>query len=315
MAGEGKWSRRAMAGGVVAAGLTGIGALLYRQSPAFWQQYFREMGRPILPPPVRPHPERWPDTGLYAAWLGHATVLLKIDGFTIVTDPVFSDRVGLNLGPITLGVKRLVEPAVAPNKLPHVDLVLLSHAHMDHFDVPSLRGLESRGVAVVTASRTSDLLRVKNYGRVTELGWDERTRVGPAEIRAFRVNHWGARMRSDNYRGYNAYVIETGRWRVIFGGDTAATDGFKTIRTSKQTDLAIMPIGTYNPWRRYHCNPEEAWRMGNDAGAEYFLPIHHRTFLLSREPLDEPIRRFYEVAGRRAGRIVANRIGQEFQLT
>jgi L-ascorbate metabolism protein UlaG (beta-lactamase superfamily) len=107
---------------------------------------------------------------------------------------VFSDRVGLNLGPVTLGVKRLVEPAVAPS-ISRVDLIL-SHAHMDHFDVPSLRGLENRNVTVVTASKTSDLLRVSNYGRVTELGWDERTRVGPAEIRAFRVNHWGARMRT-----------------------------------------------------------------------------------------------------------------------
>jgi len=221
----------------------------------------------------------------------------------------------LNLGPVTLGVKRIVEPAVAPPRLPRVDLILLSHAHMDHFDVPSLRRLENRSVAVVTAAKTSDLLRVKNYGRVTELGWDERTRVGPAEIRAFRVNHWGARMRSDTYRGYNAYVIETGQWRVMFGGDTAATDSFTTVRTARQIDLAIMPIGTYNPWLRYHCNPEEAWRMGHDAGAEYFLPVHHRTFLLSREPLDEPIQRFYEIAGRHADRIATNRIGQEFQLT
>ncbi len=314
-AGVRNWSRRLWLGGAAATGLGGIATLLYRQSPGFWKQYFREMSRPILPPPVRPRPEQWPDKGLYAAWLGHASVLLKVDGFTILTDPVFSDRVGLNIGPVTLGVKRLVEPAMEMSRLPRVDLILLSHAHMDHFDIPSLRALERRDVAVVTATGTSDLLRVPNYGRVTELGWNRKTRVGPAELQAFRVNHWGARMRTDTYRGYNAYVIESGRWKVLFGGDTAITEAFRTVRNSKAFDLTIMPIGAYNPWIRYHCTPEEAWRMGNDAHSEFLMPVHYRTFMLSREPLDEPLQRFQEAAGREADRIALRRIGQEFRLT
>jgi len=313
MAGERSWTRRMWLGGA-AVGLGTTATLLYRQSPRFWKQYFHEMSRPISPPPMRPRPGEWPDKGLYAAWLGHSTVLMKIDGFTILTDPVFSDRAGLNLGPVTLGLKRLVEPAVEMSQLPKVDLILLSHAHMDHFDIPSLRALERRGVEVVTASGTSDLLRVENYGRVTELGWDDGTRVGPAELSAFRVNHWGARMRTDTYRGYNAYVIRSGRWKVLFGGDTAITDTFRTVRNAKPFHLAIMPIGAYNPWIRYHCTPEEAWRMGNDAHSEFLLPVHYRTFMLSHEPLDEPIQRFQEAAGREADRIALRRIGQEFRL-
>src|SRR5512147_2208190 len=153
MAGESgstRWSRRAWIGGMSVAGLAGAGTMLYRQAPSFWRQYVREMGREIARPPVRPRPSEWPDRGLYAAWLGHSTVLLKIDGFTILTDPVFSDRAGLNFGPLTLGLKRLVAPALGIDNLPKIDLVLLSHAHMDHFDIPSLRHLEDKRTPVIT---------------------------------------------------------------------------------------------------------------------------------------------------------------------
>src|SRR5437879_7682268 len=99
--------------------------------------------------PFTPTPRDWPDRGLHAAWLGHSTVLLKIDGTTILTDPVFSDRVGLSLGPVTIGLKRLVAPAAPLTRIPKVDLVLLSHAHMDHFDIPTLRLLENSRTSVV----------------------------------------------------------------------------------------------------------------------------------------------------------------------
>jgi L-ascorbate metabolism protein UlaG (beta-lactamase superfamily) len=310
-----RWPRRVLLGGLGVAGMTGAGAMLYRAAPSFWRQYMREFGRPIAAAPVRPDPRRWPDRGLFAAWLGHATVLIRIDGFTILTDPVFSDRAGLNLGPFTLGVKRLVAPAVALESLPKIDLVLLSHAHMDHFDIPSLRRLESRATEVVTARGTSDLLRPARYGRVQELGWEETAHAGPAEVRAFRVNHWGARMRSDTWRGYNAYTIAAGRWRVLFAGDTADTDAFRHVRGAREFHLAIMPIGAYNPWIRYHCTPEQAWRMGNEAGAEQFLPIHHQTFTLSREPYGEPITRFLDAAGPRPERVPVRRVGDEFRLT
>lgn len=299
--------------GVGAAGLGGLAAMLYQAAPRFWRLYFREMRRPVLPPPHKPSLGTWPLNGLHVAWLGHATLLIRIDGFTILTDPVFSERAGINLGPVTLGVKRLVAPPVGLRELPRLDLILLSHAHMDHFDIPTLRRLEGRA-PVVTARATSDLLRADRYSRVTELGWDEELQVGPARIRAFEVNHWGARMRSDTYRGYNGYLIETGRYRVLFAGDTANTDLFRKIRDGRAIDLAAMPIGAYNPWIRYHCTPEQAWRMGNEAGAEFFVPMHHRTFALSDEPVDEPIERFRAAAGNRQDRIALDQIGQEFHL-
>jgi L-ascorbate metabolism protein UlaG (beta-lactamase superfamily) len=262
----------------------------------------------------RPEPKMWPDRGLHAAWLGHSTVLLKLDGFTILTDPVFSSRIGLNLGPLTVGIKRLVEPATSIRELPHIDLVLLSHAHMDHFDLPTLRQLENRRTRVVTAYRTSDLLRLRRYGHVDELRWDERIQAGSVQVRAFEVVHWGARMRSDIFRGYNGYVVEAGRYRVVFGGDTAYTESFKQLRSSRKVDLAIMPIGAYDPWIRVHCNPEQAWKMANFAGAEFVLPVHHQTFQLGQEPRYEPIERTISAAGHTPERVCIHEIGEEFQL-
>ncbi len=297
----------------VGLGVAGIGAgIIYRQSPMFWQQYARELGEPVLPPPERPQPNRWPDQGLHAAWLGHATVLLKIDGYTLITDPVFSTRVGLNLGPFTLGLKRMVEPAIVLDELPRVDAIVLSHAHMDHFDLPTLRAMERPGVEVVTARGTSDLLRTGRYARVQEVGWGERVRVGPLTLRGLEVRHWGARMRTDTWRGYNGFLIESARRRVLYAGDTAMTDSFRGI---KGVDLALMPIGAYDPWIRNHCSPEEAWRMAEHARAGVVLPVHHATFQLSREPVGEPIERLLAAAGNQRERVAITRIGSEVSLT
>jgi L-ascorbate metabolism protein UlaG (beta-lactamase superfamily) len=306
-------TRRALIGLGAGAGAAGLGSVaVYRTAPRFWRQYVREYNRPVRPAPHRPSVTHWPDSGLFAAWLGHATLLIKVDGATILTDPVLFDRVGLSLGAVTLGPKRVIAPAVKIRDLPPIDLLLLSHAHMDHFDIPSLRGLESKRTSVVTAHSTSDLLRVGRYGGVQELSWGQRARVGPFSIQAFEVNHWGARMRTDTYRGYNGYVIEAGRHRILFAGDTAIAD-FRPLKSSRKFDLAIMPIGAYDPWIRYHCTPEQAWEMGNQAGAERFIPVHHQTFDLSREPWLEPIERLHAAAGNQQDRIAIARIGQEFR--
>ena len=121
-------------------------------------------------------------------------------------------------------------------------------------------------------------------------------------------------MRSDTHRSYNGYLIEAGRFRVLFGGDTAYTDSFRQVRTSKPVDLAIMPIGAYDPWIRAHCNPEQALAMANHAGAEFVLPVHHRTFELSREPRSEPLERLLNAAGSAADRVCVRDFGGEAHL-
>ena len=278
-------------------------------APGYWRHYRSERDRPVLKAHYVPDPLAWPDTGLHAAWLGHSTVLLKVNGFTILTDPVLGSRCGVRVGPVTIGMKRLVAPALVSTQLPPIDLIVLSHAHFDHFDLATLRALERSTTAVITARSTSDLLRVNRYGSVRELGWDESAQVGCANVRALQVRHWGARLQTDTHRGYNGYLIEAAGHRIVFGGDTAYTESFRGI---PRVDLAIMPIGAYDPWIHVHCTPEQAWRMARDCGAEAVLPVHHKTFKLSREPFEEPIERLLAAAGADRRSVVLQNIGEEW---
>jgi L-ascorbate metabolism protein UlaG (beta-lactamase superfamily) len=285
-----------------------------RMAPRFWERLSADVKRPVLPADHRPKFEEWKTNGIHAAWIGHSTVVINIEGFRIVTDPVFSNRIGINLGPFTLGLKRLIQPATELRVIPRPDLILLSHAHMDHFDLPSLRALRNKKTAVVTAANTTDLLNPSRYSLVQELKWNESKRIGPATVHAFEVNHWGARMQHDTHRGYNGYVIEVAGRRVLFGGDTAWTDTFRPLRALGHIDLAIMPIGAYDPWIRAHCNPEQALRMADDAGADSILPIHHKTFELSREGRNEPIERLLAATGPNTDRVLIREVGQEFHI-
>ncbi len=302
------------AGGGTLAGLGALGAAAYRLAPNLVDQILADRQRGVKSAPHKPTPRLWPDTGLHTAWLGHSTVLLKIDGFTMITDPVLNPYVGIDLLFTQLGMKRLVAPALTADELPPLDLILLSHAHFDHLDTRTLRSLESPRTEVVMARDTSDLVRANRFRKVTELGWNETTRVGPLEIRAQEVAHWGARMRTDTYRGYNGYVLATDRHRVLFAGDTADTQLLRELKNTRGIDLAIVPIGAYDPWIRHHCTPEQALRMGLEAGARQFMPVHHQTFRLSREPYREPIERFADAAARERVPVILDSIGQQVSL-
>ena len=280
-------------------------------------RFFFEGFRPIARAPYRPDPASWPDTEITGAWLGHSTVLLNLFGVWIITDPVLATRCGLRFGPLTIGPRRFVRPALDVRDLPEIDLLLLSHAHMDHLDLRTLRRLPGQPHAV-TADGLSDLLEGMPFSGVTELGWDESATIetphGPILVTARQVAHWGARMRTDVHRGYNGYLIEAGRYRVVFGGDTAYTETFRGIRSAKPVDLAIMPIGAYDPWIHAHCNPEQALRMADQAGADFVLPVHHQTFQLSSEPYREPIKRLLAATGSDQDRVATREIGDEFRL-
>jgi len=281
--------------GVTGAGITSHGANVRLTNPTH-----------------KPNPWNWPDKGVHAAWIGHATVLLKIDGVTVLTDPVLGARAGFRVGPVTVGLRRLVRPALTLAELPHIDVVLVSHAHMDHMDLPSLRALQSRHTTLVSAPNTLSLLRRRQFGALHEIGWGESVRAQSLTIKGLEVRHWGARFRTDTHRGYNGYLIESGRWKILFGGDTAHTQAFRGLRN---TSLALMPVGAYNPHYWTHCSPEEAWQMAGDARADFFLPIHHQTFALGREPRLEPLERLMNAAGNDDKRVALQWIGQEFHLT
>jgi L-ascorbate metabolism protein UlaG (beta-lactamase superfamily) len=272
--------------------------------------------RRIQPAPQHPNPARWSPERVTAAWLGHATVLIDFFGVKILTDPVFFGRIGMRLGPITFGPKRYVACAMRPAELPPIDVLLLSHAHMDHLDLRSLRKLR-RDCTVITAAHTSDLIERFKFRTVRELAWNNECRIetpaGDVTIAAFQLRHWGARTQWDIHRKYNAYVIERGGRRLCFCGDTARTDG-RPVGSRGPIDLIMAPISAYNPWIANHCTPEEAVEMADEAGARFIMPIHHETFKLSWEPMDEPIRRFRAALAEKRERIALTEIGATFVL-
>ncbi len=289
--------------------------------------------RCVLPAPQKPDPAAWRDDQITAAWLGHSTVLINFYGVNILTDPILGARAGLPVGPLTLGPKRYVRSALRFADLPPIDLILLSHAHMDHFDLATLRLFDRRPL-VVTAHATSDLLvKTRLHQHVNELSWGEQLRLkfsrsplttrvdeGEAEVEAFEVRHWGARMRTDDHRGYNGYIVRRGGAAILFAGDTAYTPTFRRLRgrggrDGGLFDLAIVPIGAYDPWITNHCTPEEAVRMADLAGSRFLLPVHHQTFKLSYEPMDEPIRRFDAALARTPERVALRAVGETFRLS
>ena len=257
---------------------------------------------------------RWTDRTVDVCWVGHATVLVNFFGLHILTDPVLLDRVGAQVGMATIGRKRLIGPAIDPFKLPRIDLVLLSHAHMDHLDLASLE-LLPKNIPVLMAPRTRDVIADVGFSSVKELRWNEKTLLqcggGELEVKAVEVKHWGARWKSDTYRGYVGYLLKRGGKTVLFGGDTALTSAFEELKGDK-IDVAIMPIGSYGRGSGTHCTPEEAVKMVNACGANYMVPIHHSTFPIGKEPIREPLTRLEEAIS--GERIAVKCVGQTWRL-
>jgi L-ascorbate metabolism protein UlaG (beta-lactamase superfamily) len=285
-----------------------------------WREWTIESWRPIAPAFAKPEPLKWNDAQVTAAWVGHATVLINFFGINILTDPVLFARIGIRIPGFTIGPKRWTAPALEFHELPKIDVVLLSHAHFDHFDLRTLHCFDETTCAV-TAPNTADLLKWTRLRDVTELRWGEQkslnTSAGAVTISAFQVKHWGARKQRDTYRGYNGYVMESrsrGRRRILFGGDTAITNTFAELPQHGPVDLAIMSIGAYNPWIQSHCTPEQAIEMANAADARFIMPVHHQTFRLSFEPFREPIERFQAALRNTPERIALREIGETFVL-
>jgi L-ascorbate metabolism protein UlaG (beta-lactamase superfamily) len=278
----------------------------------FVRDRFAESRVPVLPAPHKPRPAEWSDERLTVAWLGHATVLINFYGTWLLTDPALRLRVGVRVGGVTLGPRRLVRPALTLRELPALDAVLVSHAHMDHCDLGTLRRLPRRTRAVVQEGNR-DLVR--RFARVDELKWGEAVEVKGARVEAIEVNHWGARKLTDRHRGYGGFLVEKRGRALVFGGDTAYTQAFARLkRRGTSVCLAILPIGAYDPYVNVHANPEQAWAMRREMDADYILPMHHSTFRLSREPVDEPRRRILAAAGRERWRVALTEIGETWTL-
>ncbi|MEJ7578156.1 MAG: MBL fold metallo-hydrolase [Pyrinomonadaceae bacterium] len=286
-----------------------------RYARPFLKERSRELRTPIAPAPFRPAPHEWRDDQLTIAWLGHASVLINFYGTWLLTDPALRSRVGVRVGAVTMGPRRLVRPALTPREIPPLDALLISHAHMDHCDRATLARLP-RATSVVVQRGMSDLVR--RFQTTHELSWGESVEVDGARIEAIESNHWGARTLTDSHRGYGGYLIEKEDKAILFAGDTAYTHAFARLARERNGGapirLAILPIGAYDPYIHVHASPEQAWMMMREMDAEYILPIHHKTFRLSREPTDEPIERLLAAAGSESWRVVATEVGQTWTM-
>jgi len=237
-----------------------------------------------------PDTESWKDSEINIAWIGHATVLINFFGKIILTDPALFNSVGFNVFGTTIGKTRATMPALKFEEIPKPDLVLISHAHMDHMDYNSLKELTNKFPAkinCITAFNTKDVIEDLKWKTLKELDWGESLHLDDLRIKGIEVNHNGFRLPGErdraqghwlSGRSYNGYILERNGKKILFGGDTAYTEKFKRHR-NKNVDVVIMPIGGYIPLHHRHCNPEEALVMASEQlGAKYFIPIHCNTF-------------------------------------
>jgi L-ascorbate metabolism protein UlaG (beta-lactamase superfamily) len=297
--------------------------MLIAQEPnhkrSWWHYIFND--DKTAPAPLHPKPLTWSNATITAAWIGHSTILINFFGTHIITDPVFSERVGVNiLGLVTVGPKRLVEPALKFDELPPIDLILVSHAHMDHCDLPTLKKF-SLDTPVIMAKNTADVLDGLDFKKIYEIDWGEKIIIGDVEIEGLEVKHFGWRYPWEedrsrgnrNSRSYNAYRVSKNGKTIVFGGDTAFQEFFKQLKERNiPVELAMMPIGTYNPWIRSHANPEQSLAMADQMGAKNFLPMHWGTFIQSDEPVHEPIERLKKAVTTQ--HVVLDTIGETWSL-
>jgi L-ascorbate metabolism protein UlaG (beta-lactamase superfamily) len=254
------------------------------------------MARSLLLPTAAP-PGRGivvePAGGISVTYVGHATVLVRLGRVSLLTDPVYSSRLILP--------KRLVAPGVPLDGLPPLDVVLVSHGHMDHLDVPTHRRLPKTDTVAVVAKNLSDLVAGCGYRDVIELGWGEQVTVRGVRITALPVKHWGTRNLWPDERGYTGFLLEHPDGTVFFPGDTAYFPRFQDYGRRHAIDVALLPIGAYQPpaFRRVHMNPEDALQTLVDLDARWMVPIHWGTFVVSYEPIDEPVRWLAELASER----------------
>ncbi len=271
----------------------------------------------------KPEPESWSPDDFNVAWIGHSTVLMNLYGKIILTDPVLFERIGLYFFGLTFGPGRFSAPALDVDEIPKPDIILLSHAHLDHMDYKSLLYLTNKfpgEINCVTAFNTKDVIEELKWRSLKEIDWGEDLEIEDIKFSAIEVKHFGWRYpwEKDRSRGYfkdgrsfNAYLIEKNGLKILFGGDTAYTKKFMEAKLN--IDVAIMPIGAYNPWRMNHCNPEEALIMASyHMKTNYFVPIHCSTFKQGNEPVNEPLEWLVDSAKHYQLKVGIKKIGETF---
>lgn len=246
----------------------------------------------------------------FVSWIGHATFLARLDGVTVLTDPVFSRRAS----PFSFaGPARLMPPGLMIEDLPPIDVVVISHAHYDHLDTATLARLpnKERITAVVPLGLGKYFT---GYGKVHEVDWYDEITL-PAKNSTFKLTaypavHWANRTPFDvNRTLWMSYGFSAGGRSVFHTGDTETHEsvfaeiGRHMAEHHGGCDLGLMSVGAYAPrdfMRGAHMDPEGGVSLGREVGCKRMVPMHWGTFILSFEPFSEPRERFIKAAGNQA---------------
>ena len=227
---------------------------------------------------------------LGVTFIGHASFFVQMGGQNVVLDPNFARWLFV--------LKRLRKPGLRVSDLPPIDLVLVTHAHFDHLHRPSLRAIVNhtrrstgRVPTIVIPHHVFDLVSDLGFEEIIELDWWNHFRHGGLTVTHVPSRHWGARILKDSHRGYGGYVLRSEKHSVYHAGDTAYFSGFREIGQRLSPEVALLPIGAYNPeqFRNVHTSPGDATRAFLDLNSRWMVPMHYGSFRLSHEPMDEPL--------------------------
>lgn len=269
-------------------------------------------------PTVTPHPNLFTSADDAIVWLGHATFLIRLNGFNFLTDPILFDL------PF---IKRRTALPCPAEAIRNIDFLLLSHGHRDHLDEKSLRQLyqQNPSVKVMVPLKMGGLLNKMVPNLVyQEAGWYQEYTL-PLEtgvtVTYLPASHWHRRALTDiNQVLWGSFLLRTPTKQIFFAGDTAYKDHFREIKALfGSPDIAILPIGAYKPgymMEKSHLNPQEAVQAFNDLGSQTFIPMHYGTFDLSDEPPGEPVRLMQEfaAAGKIKGKLLLPAIGEVLNI-
>jgi L-ascorbate metabolism protein UlaG (beta-lactamase superfamily) len=304
---------------------SGLGPQLKGASPAlFGEILFGGRKRvPAGPLPIEAPHAAWAQpiqpSGLRVTWLGHSTLLLEVDGFRVLTDPVFGERAS----PLSFaGARRFHPVPAAIRELPPLDAIILSHDHYDHLCAQSMRELAKLRVPVITSLGVGARLERLGFepGTIAELDWWEVHALagGRLTFTATPAQHFSGRSLTDrNETLWSSWVITTDHHRLFFSGDTGLTDEFRAVRERLGPfDLTMLEIGAWNQaWGDIHLGPVNALAAFAMLGGGALLPIHWSTFDLALHAWDEPAETLLRLAERQRARVLTPLLGRPFEPT
>ena len=235
----------------------------------------------------------------YIAWIGHATFIIKLGEITIITDPVFSK----NAGPLIFGPKRFVKPALNLREIPKIDLFLLTHNHYDHQDMMTIRRFPYKNSKVLLPLKLGKYFNRNGYKDVNEMDWYDEIQVNEKlKVTFLPAVHWSKRSLTDTNKSlWGNFLIEYDGKKILFACDTGVGNIYKDLGDKYgPIDISFINIGAYNFYpmmpikdkSTFHTNPEEALSIGRDLKSRKIIGMHWGTFVLSLEPIMEPLTRF-----------------------